>query len=162
MCAQGRYKQAIELVSPGEKELLQRASGNIVRGKALAGLGRLEEAERLVRDAVAVLDRTEMVIQQARAHSSLAEIMRTGGRPAEAVEHAGEAVRLLEQKGAVVLARRARALLAELAPGAGLLASTCARWPQGSKRAATGSKRLKPASLNHEESSREPRGNQHE
>jgi tetratricopeptide (TPR) repeat protein len=65
-------------------------------------------------EAAAFLDETEALLERARAHFSLAVILRTAGRTAEAVEHAQEAVRLYEQKGAVVPADSARALLAEL------------------------------------------------
>jgi len=115
MCAQGRYEEAVELTSRAEDDDQIGAFTQVVRARALAGLGQLEEAEHVAREAAEFLDRTEVVVNRARAHLALAEILRASGRAPEAADHADEALRLLEQKGAVSLAHSARDLVAELA-----------------------------------------------
>jgi DNA-binding SARP family transcriptional activator/tetratricopeptide (TPR) repeat protein len=120
LCGQGRYEEAVELVSPAEDwHSFLQARADAVRGRALAGLGRLEEAEHVARKAVASLDQTEVLVQRARAHLWLAEILRAAGRTAEAVEHAEGALRLYEQKGVDASVHDAGRLLEELKESGG-------------------------------------------
>jgi hypothetical protein len=80
----------------------------------LARKGRLEEAEALVREALAVLEETDAVLFRYGAFLDLAEVIRLSGRdPSSALEKART---LAEAKGSPVLADAAAARLIA-APG---------------------------------------------
>jgi class 3 adenylate cyclase len=84
------------------------------RARALAHRGGLAEAERLVREAIALAEPTDALDSKAECARALAEILRLAGRDAEAAEAAADALETWERKGIVGHAERARALLAEL------------------------------------------------
>jgi tetratricopeptide (TPR) repeat protein len=92
------------------------------RAEALAEQGHIAEAERLAREAIDLLDPTDLLMNRADAHTALAAVLRLAGRPDEAVAELQAAVELHERKGDVVSAGRARVLIDELAP-AGLPAA---------------------------------------
>jgi class 3 adenylate cyclase/tetratricopeptide (TPR) repeat protein len=79
--------------------------------KLLARAGKLEEAERLAREAVELIRPADDPIDLANALSDLGEVLRKGGRYDEAARAADEALRLYEQKGNVVQAATARRFL---------------------------------------------------
>jgi class 3 adenylate cyclase/tetratricopeptide (TPR) repeat protein len=82
-----------------------------VRGKVAARRGDVEEGERLVREALALILAAEDPDSQATVLLDLAEVLRLAGRDAEASAAAAEAARLFEAKGDVVAERRATALV---------------------------------------------------
>jgi tetratricopeptide (TPR) repeat protein len=75
-----------------------------VRAKALARRGKLDEAERLARDAVAAVSDTDCLPLHASALADLGEVLKLAGKPAEATAAREEAVRLHRRKGDVASA----------------------------------------------------------
>ncbi len=84
-----------------------------VRAKVLARKGKLDEAERVGREAVAIASATDVLELRAQALADLGEVLRLAGRPQESREALEEGLRLYEDKGNVVEAGRLRGLLAE-------------------------------------------------
>jgi ATP/maltotriose-dependent transcriptional regulator MalT len=98
-----------------------QAQWRSVEAKILARRGRLDEAEALGREAVALIDLTDELNHRAQTWLALAEVLQLAHRSSEAATVAEEARRLYEQKGNAVMASRAAALRDELAspaPGA--------------------------------------------
>ncbi len=85
-----------------------------VRAKILASRGNAAEAEKLAREAVAVIQPSDDPNSQGDALIDLAEVLRLSGRPAEAAEAARDALKLFEAKGNTVSAALARATVQEL------------------------------------------------
>ena len=83
-----------------------------VRGKVLARRARFVEAERLVREGLAIVGTSDEPDSQAGASMDLAEVLLMAGRPGEAVQAATEALSLFERKGNLVSAARARRAIA--------------------------------------------------
>ena len=112
---QGRYQEAeslaasIEPLDPNATVELWYARG--ARAKSIGRLGRLDEAERLAREAVMLADQADYPIDRADARMCLAEVLRLCGRLGDAAEVVREASRYYEQKGNLVSGGRARALL---------------------------------------------------
>ena len=84
--------------------------------KVLARRGQHSEAERIGREAVALVDSTDALVTQGDARLALAEVLELAGRPEEAATALQEALERYERKGAVVPAARARERLAALEP----------------------------------------------
>jgi tetratricopeptide (TPR) repeat protein len=82
--------------------------------KLLAQRREFDEAERLAREAVATIDRSDEINHQAQVRMGLVEVLRLAGRPDEARDVLAEALARYEKKGNEVMADRARALLDEL------------------------------------------------
>jgi tetratricopeptide (TPR) repeat protein len=114
--AQGRYDE-VDRFAQISKEAARSddvASQTLWRGArsmVLARRGQFDEAELLARDAVRIIDGTELVLTRPTARIDLAEVLRLAGKRDEAAAVLREAVDLYEQKGAVVMAERTRALL---------------------------------------------------
>jgi tetratricopeptide (TPR) repeat protein len=85
--------------------------------KVLARRGRQAEAEKLIRDAVAIAETTDMLDQQADVYLDLAEVLALGGRRREAAAAFGQALERYQRKGNLVSARAVEARLADLALG---------------------------------------------
>ena len=85
-----------------------------VRAKVLAARGDTADAEKLAREAVALIQASDDLNSQGDAALDLAEVLRAAGRLAEAAEAAGDALSLYEAKGNSVSAALARAMLEEL------------------------------------------------
>jgi hypothetical protein len=83
-----------------------------VRDTVLARRGELEEGERLVREAVALAEETDMLNTHADALIDLAEVLALAGQDARV--ELDRALALYERKGNLVVAERARSRLAEL------------------------------------------------
>jgi tetratricopeptide (TPR) repeat protein len=120
--ALGRYREARELSEESERlsatdDVQAQVQWRAVRAKILAREGRREEAEALARAALALVERTELVLVQAGALLDLAEVLRLDGRAAEALPFVERARRTYERKGDLVSAERARAAAAELVRG---------------------------------------------
>jgi class 3 adenylate cyclase/tetratricopeptide (TPR) repeat protein len=84
------------------------------QAKLLADRGELGEAERLAREAVEVMDRTDYLSNRGDARMSLAYVLRKADRQEEMAAAAREALRFYERKGDIADSATARALLAEI------------------------------------------------
>jgi hypothetical protein len=82
--------------------------------KILARRGRREDAERLAREALDLLEGTDMLERRAYANESLAEVLRLAARRDEAASALAQAIALYEQKGNLVATDRARRSLGDL------------------------------------------------
>ena len=116
--AQGRADEAGRFCEVSERtaaadDLWTQVLWRSVRGKILARQGRGEEAEALAREAVRLVERTDLLTHHGDALLDLAEVLRLDPRPAaqEGRVLALKAVAMYEQKGNLVSAERARALL---------------------------------------------------
>jgi class 3 adenylate cyclase/tetratricopeptide (TPR) repeat protein len=118
VCMQARFEEAEHLALSVEQvdptSFAEVANARWARGWAVAGLGRTEEGERLAREAVALIDRTEYLVDRAEARMGLAQVFLIAGRSNEAEHELEEALRLHEQKGNIPATERTRNLLAEL------------------------------------------------
>jgi class 3 adenylate cyclase/tetratricopeptide (TPR) repeat protein len=84
-----------------------------LQGKLLARDAAFEEAERLVREALGILEPTDAVLLKYGAFLDLAEVQRLTGQPTETA--AGEALGLARAKGSPVLVRGVESMLARAA-----------------------------------------------
>src|SRR6185312_1932020 len=114
LCALGaddeaeRYSRACEAAAAPDDvsaQVLWRAS----RAKVLARRGELEAAEEMVRVAVAIVEQTDLLNDQAQTLLDLSEVLRLAGRVDEARTAAAEAASLFERKGNLPSLERARA-----------------------------------------------------
>ncbi|MGH3091871.1 MAG: tetratricopeptide repeat protein, partial [Gaiellaceae bacterium] len=124
--AQGRYDEAFRFTQISEEAAPDEdLSANVYwragRAKVLARRGRLEEGEKLARNALELAEATDFLNMHAHALLDLGEVLRLAGRASEAVTAVGEALRLYERKGNEVAAGQARALQAELLASPALL-----------------------------------------
>ena len=85
-------EKARELVVPGDL----RTEAAWRRARAVAGDS---DGERLAREAIAVLEQTDELVEQAKARLALAHVLRATGRTGAADDATGSAVRLLKRKG---------------------------------------------------------------
>ncbi len=85
-----------------------------VRAKVLARRAEYAEAERLVREAVAVCEETDMLDAQGDVYADLAEVLLLAGKADEAAAALEQALERYERKENVVMAGRTRQRLAEL------------------------------------------------
>jgi class 3 adenylate cyclase/tetratricopeptide (TPR) repeat protein len=85
-----------------------------VRAKLLARRGELEEAERLAREAVALVDPTDHVDAKADSYVDLASVLGAAGKRGEAIAALDAAGTFYEQKGHAVGVARVEALRSEL------------------------------------------------
>ena len=76
-------------------QFLRRAQ----RARLLARTGRHEDAESLAREAVAIASLTDVLLDRARTHAALAEVLTASGANREAKRETAEAARLLTKKG---------------------------------------------------------------
>jgi Flp pilus assembly protein TadD len=81
----------------------------------LARRGSIQEAERLAREAVRLVEQTDWLQGHADALMDLAEVLRLAGRSQNAAESLRQALQLYDHKGNLVLAAKARNGLRELA-----------------------------------------------
>ncbi len=116
---QGRYDDAFallgaidELPAPTDREWQIKRTG--IPACLVARRGRLDEAERLAREGVALAADSEYVGLHADVLLDLAEVLRLGGQSDEAAATAADAVTLYERKGNVAGAARARSALDSL------------------------------------------------
>jgi tetratricopeptide (TPR) repeat protein len=79
-----------------------------VRAKLLARQGRFEEAERLARAAIDIIESAQDPDSQGYAWLDLAEVLLMDARPAEAIEAAESAIRRFDTKANAASAARAR------------------------------------------------------
>jgi class 3 adenylate cyclase/tetratricopeptide (TPR) repeat protein len=79
-----------------------------VRALILVRRGEMEEAERLAREAVAIVEATDYIDARGDALAALAEVLDVAGRHAEAVKEWQAALGCYERKGNVVRAAQVR------------------------------------------------------
>jgi tetratricopeptide (TPR) repeat protein len=91
-----------------------------VKAKVLARRGEHHEAEHLAREAVALVDETDMLDMQGDAYTDLAEVLALADRPAQAAEALEQALVRYERKEDLVKAVRARDRLAALRENASI------------------------------------------
>jgi predicted ATPase/DNA-binding SARP family transcriptional activator len=113
--AEGRDEEAEALAAASEAaaasdDVVSQVGWRSVKARILARRGHQYEALRLVREAVALTDETDMLVERADVRVVLAEVLELAGE-AGAAEALAEAEQLYEAKEHVVGAARARALL---------------------------------------------------
>jgi tetratricopeptide (TPR) repeat protein len=113
---QGRYEEAIEISRVSEElaapdDADPQVRFRVARSLAFLGVGRLEEAERLARKALAVAAETDMLWEQGEALTTLGRVLLATGRIKEAEEVLGGALETYRRKGMVVSEARAQRLL---------------------------------------------------
>jgi tetratricopeptide (TPR) repeat protein len=111
--AQGRLEEAGKLCRAIEPatvadDILTRAVWRGTQAKVLAGEGRGDEAQALAREAVALIEETDLLSHRGDAMLDLADVLRTCGRDADAERATAAALALYERKGNVAAAARAR------------------------------------------------------
>jgi len=120
LCAQGRIDEAkawtdVAQDSAGEEDLDAKLFLQPVQAKLLATSGAVEQAERLARETLELVSRTDALNRHAETLLVLAEILRISDRLDEAEGLTVKALGLYELKGNIVAADQTRTLLAEAA-----------------------------------------------
>jgi tetratricopeptide (TPR) repeat protein len=118
--AQGQADEALrfsELSSriAAEDDLSPQVQWRSARAKALAGLGRTEDAEQLAQEAVTLASQSDFLVLRGDALLVLGEVLIVAGRPGDAKAAVEAALELYEQKENTVSAARARMLLSDVA-----------------------------------------------
>jgi tetratricopeptide (TPR) repeat protein len=118
--AQGRLDEAEAAVQQSREaatsdDFNAQAGWRAAHAKILARRGELEEAERLARGAVEIIDRSDELSHQGDFRVGLAEVLRLAGRTEESIRVLEQALERYEQKENRVSADATRALLAEAA-----------------------------------------------
>ena len=85
-----------------------------VRAMVLARRGDHAAADRVAREAVALLAGTDVIEAQAGAGAALGEVLVLAGRPEEAVEVLEDSIARYDRKGNIVMAGRTRERLAAI------------------------------------------------
>jgi class 3 adenylate cyclase/predicted ATPase len=116
---QGRYDEADEWAQVTadlamEDDFDPKYHWRSVRARILARRGEFDEAERLGREAVEIVDQTDWYLHRGQAANTLAEVLELAGRRDEARSFYERALELLERKGAVVDAEATRQKIAAL------------------------------------------------
>jgi tetratricopeptide (TPR) repeat protein len=119
LCKQKRFEEAERFVRLSQEtaasdDIISQAWCRRARAKILGSEGRLDQAEDLSREAVALVEHVEGSFGRALALSDLAEILRQAGRPEEALDAFRKALRLYELKEDVVSAERTRRMIEEV------------------------------------------------
>jgi tetratricopeptide (TPR) repeat protein len=116
LALQGKDEEAERYAEYGRTQAISddvypQAGWRAAKARVLMNRGELEEAERLAREAVALIERTDFLNLEADSRMRLAEVLQAGGRGKEAADELRRALGLYERKGNVVTAARARAML---------------------------------------------------
>jgi tetratricopeptide (TPR) repeat protein len=118
LCDLGRFEEAEALARRGRDLAGGRLnSGHLwrrVEALVLANRGEHEEADRLVREAVAGVEQTDSLTFQGDAWYDLAEVLAAAGREEDAAAALAEALDRYERKQNIPLARQVRERLAAL------------------------------------------------
>jgi class 3 adenylate cyclase/tetratricopeptide (TPR) repeat protein len=117
----GRGDEAEELTRTCERiaaadQLDAQVKWRSIRAITLARRGDAGEAERLAREAVHQVDKTDQLDSLAEARVDLAEVLRLGDRHSEAGRELDRAILLYKQKGNEVAEASTRRLLAQVRP----------------------------------------------
>jgi tetratricopeptide (TPR) repeat protein len=115
LCAQERYEEATSYTDITGTQLgdqvMDQIMWRIARSRALAGLGQLDEAARIAREAVTLAATTDALNLHGDALMTLAETLRAAGQPDHAAAAAQQALDRYARKGNLVSARTAETLL---------------------------------------------------
>ena len=116
--AQGRPEEAAELAAEAGRltapqDVLTQGLWRGARAQALAHAGRHDEGLALAREAVAALERTDLLSHRGDAMLDLAAVLSTCGQREESEHAVRSAVALYAQKGNAVAAARAQQLLSD-------------------------------------------------
>jgi class 3 adenylate cyclase/tetratricopeptide (TPR) repeat protein len=120
LCDQGRYQEALEELSLVDDDALTLVDVDMkiyelgARARGLAGIGQLDEAERMAREAVAIGAATDCLALHGDALADLARVLAKADKPEQAASAAREALRLYEVKGFRPAVERTKALLEAL------------------------------------------------
>ena len=114
--AQGRMREADELCratagAAAADDIVSQVIWRGVQAKILARDGGCEEAEALAREAVVLVEPTDLLSHHGDAMLDLAEVLRTCSRPDESDAAVRTGLALYERKGNAAAAARARSLL---------------------------------------------------
>jgi class 3 adenylate cyclase/tetratricopeptide (TPR) repeat protein len=108
---QGRDGEALRLTERWAPERLTvpedvdaQVGWRRVRGKLLANRGDIDQAERLAREATAMVVETDFLDLHAQALADLGQVLRLAGRPEDSAAAVQEAIRLYEEKGNIAAA----------------------------------------------------------
>ena len=117
--AQGRLDEAEAAVQRSREvatsdDFNAQAAWRASQAKILARRGELEEADRLAREAIEIIDRSDELSHQGDFRVGLAEVLQVAGRTDESIPVLEEALARYEQKENRVSADATRALLVEL------------------------------------------------
>ena len=119
LCRQGRYEEADEWAQVTadlamEDDFDPRFRWRAVRARVLAHRGEFDDAEKLAREAVEIVEQTDWYLQRGQALSALAEVLELTGRPDEARAAYEQAVEEFERKGVLPDAEATRRRIAEV------------------------------------------------
>jgi class 3 adenylate cyclase/tetratricopeptide (TPR) repeat protein len=117
--AQGVLAEAAQLASDAERaapsdEIVAQATARAARGKALARLGRVEQAVTAARSAFDIVSGTGLSTVEADVLLDLAEVLELLGDPIGARLAASDALSRYQRKGNVISGARARAVVHRL------------------------------------------------
>jgi class 3 adenylate cyclase/tetratricopeptide (TPR) repeat protein len=121
--AKGDYEEALRAAQKSEDvtvpgDIMNEIFIRLARARALAHRGELDEAERLAREALGLVEQTDMLQIHGDTLLDLADVVDAAGREGEAGDALKEALALYERKENVVSAARARERIGRLAvPG---------------------------------------------
>ena len=119
LCAESEYEEAEEFSRTSEtaaraNDVLANVMWRTARAIARAGVGDLETAESLAREAVEFAEQSDFLNVHGDALVALAGILERSGRPAAGTAALRDAVSLYEQKGNVVSAAKTHTLLGRI------------------------------------------------
>jgi class 3 adenylate cyclase len=119
LCALGRHHEAERWAQLGrelgnEQDLFTQALWRQAQALVDSYRGDNDQAERLAREAVAILEPTDVLNEQAEAFRDLAEVLGAAGQTNEAAAALEQALDRYERKRNLVMAERVRERLAEL------------------------------------------------
>jgi class 3 adenylate cyclase/tetratricopeptide (TPR) repeat protein len=120
LCALGRHDEAEPLAQLGrelanEQDLISQALWRVALAHVHSSRGQHAEAERLAREAVAVMEPTDGLTEQGDVFVDLAEVLEAAGRVEEARIELEQALDRYERKKNLVMAERVREKLATTA-----------------------------------------------
>jgi class 3 adenylate cyclase/tetratricopeptide (TPR) repeat protein len=119
LCRQGRYDEADECAQltadlAMEDDFDPKFRWRVVRARVLAHRGDFEEAEKLAREAVEIVEQTDWYLHRGQALSSLGEVLELAGRADDAGAAYERALEEFGRKGAIVDAEATRRRIAAL------------------------------------------------
>jgi len=117
LCVQERYEEAARYADRSRErlgDLMDQIVWRIASAQAFAGLGHIDKALQLGREAVTLAETTDALNLQGDALIGLAQVYRGAGRPEEAFEEARKAHNRYMRKSNIVSSQKAETLLSGL------------------------------------------------